>query len=1064
MPDSVDVLTVDQAPVVDRVPVDGVPVVDQVSAVDRAPVVDQMPVVDRAEPVTPSDTDPTTPAERSLAEVLAEVVGVDRVAVDGHFFDDLGADSMVMARFCARLRKRDDLPSVSMKDIYQHPTIKDLAVAFAPAAPAPAAPAPAAAPPGPAIDIALAEVLAEVAGLDQVPPDGHFFDDLGADSMVMARFCARLRKRDDLPSVSMKDIYQHPTIKDLAVAFAPAAPAPAAPAPVAAPPGPAIDIALAEVLAEVAGLDQVPPDGHFFDDLGADSMVMARFCARLRKRDDLPSVSMKDIYSHPTIKDLAAAFAPAAPISLSGADQISLSGSATPKEKTPAESSDAAPVEPAHRASTRAFVLCGMAQFLIFLGTTLVGAVIAIQGYEWITARTGWFDLYLRALVFGCALFLGSTLLSIVAKWVLIGRWKEQEIRVWSPAYLRFWVVKTLLRANPLGRLLVGTPLYPLYLRALGARVGRRVTIFTNLAPICTDLLTIGSDSVIRKESSFLCYRAHAGRIQTGRVSLGRNVFVGEKTVLDIGTSMGDDAQLGHSSALHRGQSVPDGERWHGSPAERTDVQYAWISPDERATLRRVAYSVWILFKVFFLYVPLAQGVIYILLAEVPYLGRLLVPGTINVATAEFYLETVALASGLFFGSILVGLLVVLTVPRVLNLFITPDTVYPLYGFHYAVQRTITRMTNLKFYMLLFGDTSYIVNYFRGIGYRLGRVKQTGSNFGMDQKHDSPFLTSVGGGTMIADGLSVVNTDYTGTSFWVSRATIGDNNFLGNNIAYPYGGRTGDNCLLATKVMVPLDGKVRHGVGLLGSPCFEIPRSVARDSGFDGLRTEAEIRPHLAAKNRYDIRTMGVLLGLRWLLFSLLLTFGLAAVDTFEILGIAGIAAYFMSIMVITAGYLVLAERAVAGFKRLQPQYCSLYDPYFWWHERYWKVASSTFMHAFDGTPFKNMIWRLMGVRLGRRVFDDGCAMPERTMVTIGDDCTLNSATVIQCHSQEDGAFKSDYITIGAGCTLGVGAFVHYGTTMGDGAELAPDSFLMKGEEIPPHAYWGGNPAREIRS
>ena len=39
---------------------------------------------------------------------------------------------------------------------------------------------------------------------------------------------------------------------------------------------------------------------------------------------------------------------------------------------------------------------------------------------------------------------------------------------------------------------------------------------------------------------------------------------------------------------------------------------------------------------------------------------------------------------------------------------------------------------------------------------------------------------------------------------------------------------------------------------------------------------------------------------------------------------------------------------------------------------------------------------------------------------------------------------------------------VHYGVTMGDGAVLAPDSFLMKGEEIPQHARWGGNPAREM--
>src|SRR5439155_21685724 len=113
---------------------------------------------------------------------------------------------------------------------------------------------------------------------------------------------------------------------------------------------------------------------------------------------------------------------------------------------------------------------------------------------------------------------------------------------------------------------------------------------------------------------------------------------------------------------------------------------------------------------------------------------------------------------------------------------------------------------------------------------------------------------TVGSGTMVADGLSIVNADFSGTSFRVSRATIGPHNFLGNNIAYPSGGRTGDNCLLATKVMVPLDGHLREGVGLLGSPAFEIPRSVERDSRFDQLREGAELHRRLAAKNRYNLR------------------------------------------------------------------------------------------------------------------------------------------------------------------------------------------------------------------
>ncbi|WP_433556009.1 hypothetical protein ACQPWY_27055 [Pseudonocardia xinjiangensis] len=77
-------------------------------------------------------------------------------------------------------------------------------------------------------------------------------------------------------------------------------------------------------------------------------------------------------------------------------------------------------------------------------------------------------------------------------------------------------------------------------------------------------------------------------------------------------------------------------------------------------------------------------------------------------------------------------------------------------------------------------------------------------------------------------------------------------------------------------------------------------------------------------------------------------------------------------------------------------------------------------------------------------------------------DLGLNAGSRIQCHSQEDGAFKSDRITIGAGCTLGTSSLVHYGVTMGAGSELAPDAFLMKGEEIPQRARWAGNPAREM--
>ena len=56
--------------------------------------------------------EPTTGAVGMLAEMLADVMKVEQVPVDSHFFDELGADSLVMAKFCARARKREDLPSI----------------------------------------------------------------------------------------------------------------------------------------------------------------------------------------------------------------------------------------------------------------------------------------------------------------------------------------------------------------------------------------------------------------------------------------------------------------------------------------------------------------------------------------------------------------------------------------------------------------------------------------------------------------------------------------------------------------------------------------------------------------------------------------------------------------------------------------------------------------------------------------------------------------------------------------------------------------------------------------
>jgi non-ribosomal peptide synthetase-like protein len=105
----------------------------------------------------------------------------------------------------------------------------------------------------------------------------------------------------------------------------------------------------------------------------------------------------------------------------------------------------------------------------------------------------------------------------------------------------------------------------------------------------------------------------------------------------------------------------------------------------------------------------------------------------------------------------------------------------------------------------------------------------------------------------------------------------------------------------------------------------------------------------------------------------------------------------------------------------------------------------------------------LRGLRIGKQTFDDGCSFPEPTLVQLGDSCCLNAESIVQAHSLEDGTFKSDRVIIGNHCTLGAGAFVHYGCNVQDDAILFNDSFLMNGSTMVQGSVWGGNPAESCR-
>ncbi len=564
------------------------------------------------------------------------------------------------------------------------------------------------------------------------------------------------------------------------------------------------------------------------------------------------------------------------------------------------------------------------------------------------------------------------------------------------------------------------------------------------------------------KDSILLSYRAQGNFIRTGSIDIGSHAFVGEASVLDIDTAMGNRSQLGHASSLQSGQRVPDGKHYHGSPAIETKADYCPIESKRCTSLRRGLYSGLQLASLLAVVVPVP---VMLMDFWYPYFAQFAGDAALPLAgsTTAFLSLMLLVSAGSFFGLLVTGLAGVYIVPRLCQRLLAPDRTYVLYGFHYWLQRVVSLASNSQFYNLLFGDTTLIVNYMRFVGWRLNEVEQTGSNFGTNQKHDNPFLCEIGSRTMVSDGLSMINMQMSSSSFRLSATRIGERNYLGNDLHYPPDGRTGANCLIGTKTLIPIDGPVRENVGLLGSPSFEIPRSVERDKNINASLSEEARRQRIRRKNAHNLLTASLLLLTRWIFFFVTLLASHLAVLNYKDYGIGALFVAGALLSLAAIPFFAFIERASIGFKRLEPKLASIYDPYFWSHERHWKLSDSPIVELFKGTPFKNWVSRLLGVKIGRKVYDGGCCITDRTLTQIGDLSNLNEGSVLQSHSLEEGVFKSDHIRLAEGCTLGAAAFVHYGVVMGERAVLDADSFLMKGEVLDPHTCWRGNPAKLYR-
>lgn len=121
------------------------------------------------------------------------------------------------------------------------------------------------------------------------------------------------------------------------------------------------------------------------------------------------------------------------------------------------------------------------------------------------------------------------------------------------------------------GWLFRGSPVWTLYLRLNGARIGRGVHVNT-LAITDHNLLELGDGVIVGDAVHLSGHTVEGGVMKTGRVVLASNVTVGLGTVVGIGVVADTGCQIGALSFVPKHAHLAAHATYAGVPARRLDV------------------------------------------------------------------------------------------------------------------------------------------------------------------------------------------------------------------------------------------------------------------------------------------------------------------------------------------------------------------------------------------------------------------------------------------------------------------------------------------------------------
>ena len=767
---------------------------------------------------------------------------------------------------------------------------------------------------------------------------------------------------------------------------------------------------LAEGWAEILGVAVTDPKADFFTH-GGGSLTAAQLVARIRTR--YTQVSVNDLYVYPRLGALAARLDTLSATSAQRRDVVP-----TPRRAALAQALLMAPM----------LALVGLRWLSVAAAISTVAAVAVpwAPTVPWWSLAVAWLVLFSPAGRIGIAAG-GARLL---LRGVRPGRHPRG-----GSVHIRLWAATRLAELS--GATGVSSASWTTrYARALGAKIGKDVDLHS--APPVTGMLKIGRGAAVAPEVDLGGYWVDGDTVHLGKIRIGAGATIGARSTLLPGARIGKGAEIAAGSTVHG--AIPAGQRWAGSPAQRTGKSGVRWPSARPPRSRRWAF---------------AYGLASMLLGLLPAMAALpalviVAAGVVGTASpAEAIRGALLMVAPATLAYLATYAALVLVGVRLLGIGMA-EGFHPVHsrsGWQVWTTERLMGMARTGLFPLY--SSQFTAAWLRLLGAEVGRDVEASTVIAL------PKMTTIADGAFLADDTMVGTYELSGGWMHVAPSRVGKQAFLGNSGMTAPGRSVPNRGLVGVLSATPR--KAKKGSSWLGLPPMPLRRAVEQG---DTSRTFHP--PRLLKIARLLIELCRVVPVMCSAALAVLVIGLLIAIHAGAGLVVAALLAcpLLLAAAVTAAAVTTAMKWLLVG--RFRPVEHPLWSSFVWRNEladTFVEVLAVPWLvgHA-SGTPVLPAWLRTMGASIGRGVWLETYWLPESDLVRLGDGATVNRGCVVQTHLFHDRIMSMDTVRIDEGATLGPNGIILPGAGIGAGTTVGPGSLVTRGDTVPAATRWLGNP------